>query len=233
MALRSGLNGFQRGFVGAIGILFAQFWMYRPRNFSGIPWLYSTGRCSLPLNIGPTVATQLVEMRNIAADRRIAVNQWPMESQSSNSKDFFEAKGNAKRARVRLALVETPRGRNEDRDQDGNIISGPSDDEWARREGPPGLVAAGTHGAIWKPANGNPITDTGRPRPYGVPSGRLSGGHEGPPLQRPGGLSTRRGDQCPIGISRKGLPIGRTPVRAARGQRAHPRSKHGRVRAGT
>ena len=46
------------------------------------------------------------------------------------------------------------------------------------------------------------------------------------------GLPTRRGDGCPLGIFRHGVPIGRSAVRLMRGAGAHPRASSGRLHSG-
>ena len=103
-----------------IGIIFAQ--MSR-----------EIGDRRLLSSIGPTAATHLFKMWNIGPGRRIAANQWSMELQSPDSKEFFgAAQRNIKRARDRLALEQArPRAGAEEgiRDHEGNIILGPSGDE--------------------------------------------------------------------------------------------------------
>ena len=81
MAVRSGSNGcseFAMEPADRIGIIFA-------RLFREIR------DCRLPLSAGTTVAARPFEMWNIATDRRIATNQWAMETQTAECKEFFEA----------------------------------------------------------------------------------------------------------------------------------------------
>ena len=68
-------------------------------------------------------------MWNMTLDRRIATNQWAMESQSSDLEELVVAfQRNVNRARVRLALERArPHVRADGaiRDQDGDIFVGP------------------------------------------------------------------------------------------------------------
>ena len=72
-------------------------------------------------------------MWNIAADRRIAANQWAMESQNEERKQFFEAVSrnvNGAQVRLGLELARVQVGSEEViYDQDGDVIAATSDGE--------------------------------------------------------------------------------------------------------
>lgn len=79
------------------------------------------------------MATRLFEMQDIAPGRRNETNQWTVESQNSERREFSEkVHRDINRARVRLGVARTRYqvGTGEAiRDQAGNIVSGPSDGE--------------------------------------------------------------------------------------------------------
>ena len=113
---------FRRDSVDAIAIIFAQL-------------SHRISDCRLPLDVGPTVAAQLFDMRNILSGRRIENNQWGMDSHHPECRESYEVlKGHIERARARLALEQARlrTGTDEDiRDENGNIAHDPSDDEMA------------------------------------------------------------------------------------------------------
>ena len=93
--------------------------------------------CSLRINVGPTVATQLFEMCNIASGRRIGTDQWSADSHHPERREFRVAiNRNIDRARARLALEHARllAGADEDiRDGKEKTARNPADDELAPR----------------------------------------------------------------------------------------------------
>ena len=115
-------GGFHRDSVDATGVIAAQHF-------------YRIGDCQLPINVGPSAATQLFVMRKIVSDLRIRINLQGMDSPNPECREYCEVvKRNVDRARKRLtvgrARLRAATG-SDIRDGKGNTARGPSDDDLA------------------------------------------------------------------------------------------------------
>ena len=106
--------------AGQLGILFAQVF-------------HAIGSCRLPVNIGPTLASELFSGWNVLTDLRLDAHEWVLASNDPAVKEYFGVVSrNVARARVRSVLGKPRRQLGPDElpcDAEGNVITEPSDDE--------------------------------------------------------------------------------------------------------
>ena len=112
-------------------------WFHRDSaDFVGVvsaQLFHRIGGHKLPINVGPSVAAQLLDIRNIVSGRRIEINQWSMDSPHPECREFYGVvTRNVDRARKHMALEQARLrvGAGVDiRHEKGNIAHDPSDAE--------------------------------------------------------------------------------------------------------